>query len=158
MTTLSWNCRGLAAAATLSELCDICRVHQLTILFLMETRANKDRIERVRRRLKFANSFVVEARGLSGGLCLLWDKKVHIQILESSMNFIHTIISSKGDPSDFECSFIYGNPRFQQRRNLWTRILRLNYDRNRLWVCLGDFNEILAAHEKDGLRPPKPIE
>lgn len=81
MTTLSWNCHGLAAAATLSELCDICRVHQPAILFLMETRANKDRVERVRRKLKYANSFVVEARGLSEGLCLLWDKKFIFKFL-----------------------------------------------------------------------------
>lgn len=85
-------------------------------------------------------------------------QEVHIQILDYSMNFIHTVIFAKGDPSDFECSFIYGNPHFQQRRNLWSRILRLNLDRNRPWVCLGDFNEILAAHEKDGLRPPMLIE
>lgn len=51
---------------------------------------------------------------------------------------------------------MYGNPIFQQRRGLWSSLLDFQLDKSRQWCCLGDFNEILAHFEKDGLRPFNP--
>lgn len=73
MTCISWNCRGLAAATTNRELYDIVTGHKPAIVFLMETRAHKNRVARVKRRFRFQHYFCVEPQGLSGGLCLLWN-------------------------------------------------------------------------------------
>lgn len=54
---------------------------------------------------------------------------------------------------EFDCSFVYGQPVFHQRRGLWSNLLAFQIDKNRPWVCMGDFNEILAHFEKDGIRP-----
>lgn len=153
MTHLCWKCRGVAAAATMRELKELCRIHQPAIVFLMETRAPEERLERVRRRLRFHSMFCVEARGRSGGLGLFWNKNVQIQILMSTQNYIHTVILFIETGKEYDCSFVYGNPIFQQRRNLWSRILRLQTDRDRPWCVMGDLNEFLSHFEKDGIRP-----
>lgn len=98
----------------------------------------------------------MEPRGLSGGLCLLWNDQVQIQVFHSSPNYIHTAVLFGNSREDFECTFVYGNPVFQQRRGLWSCLLGLQLDKNRPWLCLGDFNEILLQFEKDGLRPYHP--
>lgn len=153
MTHLSWNCRGVAADSTIHELKEVCRAFQPVVVFLMETRAPRERVDRIRRTLKFQYSFCVEPRGLSGGLCILWKKNVNIQIFDSSPNFIHTYESDQRGEYGFECSYVYGNPTFQNRRNLWGRLASLNRDRNTPWCCIGDFNEMLNQWEKDGIRP-----
>lgn len=152
MSTLSWNCRGMAAVATLRELKNLCKSLQPSILFLMETRAPGVRIERMRRSLKFKYAFWVDSMGLSGGLGLFWRDNIDIQVLFSSQNVIHSAVVLKESGDAFECSFIYGNPIYQQRRYLWSRIADLQPHLNKPWCCIGDFNEILAQHEKDGRR------
>lgn len=78
MTILSWNCRGVAAAPTMRELKQLCKLHKSAFIFLMETRAPEERIESLRRRLRFQKMFCVEARGRSGGLAMFWNDDVHI--------------------------------------------------------------------------------
>lgn len=69
MTTVSMNCCGLAAATTSRELQDLIKVQKPAILFLLEIRAQKERVDRVRRKLKFQNMFCIPALGTSVG----WD-------------------------------------------------------------------------------------
>lgn len=156
MTQLSWNCRGVAAASTMRELKQLCKAHMPTIVFLMETRAPEGRIENIRRRLKFQNCFCVEARGKSGGLALFWTDEVQVQIMSSSQNIIHTSVLVNSSGVLFDSSYVYGNPTFQQRRGLWSRLLAQQIDKHVPWCCLGDFNELLSHFEKDGIRPFHP--
>lgn len=135
------------------ELKHLCKAHTLAIVFLMETRAPEGRIENVRSRLRFKNMLCVEAIGRSGGLCLFWSDEVSIQIFSSSQNIIHTSILIKKTGTYFDCSFVYGNPTFQQRRDLWSRLFGCQIGKEQAWCCLGDFNEVLSHFEKDGFRP-----
>lgn len=50
-------------------------------LFLMETKSDRRKMEKVYRRLNFQNWFIVEARGLAGGLALLWTDDIDIECL-----------------------------------------------------------------------------
>lgn len=68
MTINRWNCRGLAAPATIRELTKLCKSHHPDLVFLMETRAPRERVENMKKRLKFKSFFVVNPRGLSEGL------------------------------------------------------------------------------------------
>lgn len=153
MIQLSWNCRGLAAASTIRELQQLCKAHMPSIIFLMETRAPAGRMENARRRLKFHQMFCVEACGRSGGLGLLWNDDIQVQIFSSSQNIIHTAILIVSTGVLFDCSFVYGNPIFSQRRGLWSRLLACHVDKTMPWFCVGDFNELLSQSEKEGIRP-----
>lgn len=157
MTILSWNCWGLAAASTVRELKGISFKYQPAIIFLMETRAPRERVDRTRRVLKMNKMFTVEPVGLAGGLSLLWNSEVEVQILGASQNYIHASILYKKGARDFVCTFIYGNPTFQRRRNLWNKISSLQPLRGSAWCCVGDFNELFSQQEKDGLRPQQQI-
>lgn len=156
MSIISWNCRGMAAPATIRELKELCKAHQPTILVLMETKIPRKKVDRLRRQFQFSNMFTVEPRGLFGGLCLLWTDQIQLQIFQYSPNFIHTTIFDVHSRDEFDCSFVYDNPIFQQMRGLWSKLLNFQMDKATPWSCLGDFNEILAHFEKDVIRPHQP--
>lgn len=119
----------------------------------METRAIRSKVEHLKYALKFTNSFVVEPNGTTGGLALFWNKDCAVEISSSSQNFIHTMVTMKDEIIGKDYTFIYGEPIQQRRQTLWQVISRLKPPDHRAWCCLGDFNEILFHHEKDGLRP-----
>ncbi|KAJ1411819.1 Zinc finger, CCHC-type [Sesbania bispinosa] len=124
MSWISWNCRGIAAASTNNELMELCKRFQLSLLFLLETRAKEEKVEKMRMRLRFKFSYRVPPVGLSGGLCLLWNNSLEVDVDSSCQNFIHAFIEDK-----------------------------IELDQNRPWCCLGDFNEIVSQAEKEGMHP-----
>lgn len=138
------------------ELKDLTLRHKPTIVFLMETRARGNRIQQLAYNLKYKSYFYVEPEGLSGGLCLMWNMEVEIEIDNYSKNFIHTTITHKKEANFWDCTFIYGEPSPSRRHNLWSQIARLHWRPGSPWICLGDFNETLHSHEKVGLRPSQP--
>ncbi|KAJ1377318.1 Endonuclease/exonuclease/phosphatase superfamily [Sesbania bispinosa] len=153
MSFISWNCRGLAVPSTIQELQDLRKVKKSSIIFLAETRATKEKVEKLQTKFRFRHSFCINPIGLSGGLCLLWNNSITLEILSHSQNYIHTAITDKRGAKNWDCTFIYANPRPQQRRNLWSNLSALQIHKNHSWCCMSDFNEILSQTEKDGLRP-----
>lgn len=83
-----------------------------------------------------------------GGLALLWDKDIAIQILSSNHNFIDTYITYK--MSKFFATFVYGAPEVQNRQAVWDQLSSLALTRDELWFLTGDFNEIVDNSEKSG--------
>lgn len=79
MKLMCWNCCGLGKPRAVRAFAELVRDHNPQILFLSETRLRKEKIERVRIRLGFANNFVVELEG-GGGLMLLWVANVNLAI------------------------------------------------------------------------------
>jgi endonuclease/exonuclease/phosphatase family metal-dependent hydrolase len=45
---------------------------------------------------------------------------------------------------------IYGEPRWQDKYKTWDKFNELKNDYDLPWVILGNFNEILFSHEKEG--------
>ncbi|KAL0427711.1 UNVERIFIED_CONTAM: hypothetical protein Slati_2945900 [Sesamum latifolium] len=45
----------------------------------------------------------------------------------------------------------YGEPDTSCRRDVWDRLIRLSRQSDALWLCAGDFNEILLQQEKTGV-------
>ncbi|KAJ1388855.1 Endonuclease/exonuclease/phosphatase [Sesbania bispinosa] len=153
MKILSWNCRGVAATTTSSDVMELCKKFRPAIVFLMETKSNQDRMKSVQRKLKFTGLHCVESRGLSGGLCLLWDDSVDIEVDEANQNVIRADITIKATEDDWSCYFVYVPPNPIQRRSFWSQLGRSHISSLRPWCLIGDFNEMLNNHEKEGLRP-----
>lgn len=80
MNCLSWICRGFGNPCTANVLKWIIAERHPTLVFLMETKLNKGKMDAFRRRLKFDNCFTVESVGLSGGTTLLWQIEVDLCI------------------------------------------------------------------------------
>lgn len=73
MRLLSWNCRGLGGAFTISQLKESQRINLLDMVFMCKTKQKASFINTVSRKMKCKKNWeVVEPVLKSGGLFLLW--------------------------------------------------------------------------------------
>jgi exonuclease III len=70
MSILSWNCQGLGQPSTIHELMHLVRQFCPKIVFLSETRQQKDRVSNIRWRMELNKLFVVDGQGKGGDLAL----------------------------------------------------------------------------------------
>ncbi|KAF9588988.1 hypothetical protein IFM89_017667 [Coptis chinensis] len=94
--------------------------------------------------------FVVPPLGRSGGLWMLWDPALNVDVLFHDQWIIHLQINE--DSSTWFLSGIYGNAKASVRKYQW-QTLPLIAPPNLLWLCMGDFNDILYREEKSGGNP-----
>jgi exonuclease III len=92
MILLSWNCQGLGNPWTVQDLCLMVREKKPDILFLMETKCRKEKMERIRVRLGFNGMFVVDPVGRSGGLVLLWKDAKNLEIQNYTRRHINSLL------------------------------------------------------------------
>lgn len=152
MIQICWNCRGIGAASRVKELKDLILIHKPQLVFLSETKTKANKLQAIKRRMNFDDLFVVDSKGKSGGLCLLWKKNVKVHVIYSDSNVIHAYIDYMNASIGFYYSFVYGNPSAQQRKRFWERLKNLHTQNHEPWICAGDFNELLHQSDKDGVR------
>lgn len=70
------------------------------------------------------NYAFVLASGRSGGLCLLWDRDMNLQVKSKSKSIIHaTVTQANGVHWELVC--VYGDPGHGRNPAIWTHILRI---------------------------------
>ncbi|KAK4254083.1 hypothetical protein QN277_009512 [Acacia crassicarpa] len=153
MTLLSWNCQGLGRALTARNLRDMIRKYRPSIIFLMETKINSDRIKRLRLKCGFECDLYVEPRGLSGGLAVWWSASISLTVLYKSRNIIHVVVDTDCLGLPKYISFVYGPPKEGERRTVWNTMKRLVPSVDDSWLAMGDFNDLLSQSEKEGGNP-----
>jgi hypothetical protein len=70
---------------------------QPNLVFLMETKLRKNKMKRIRIKLKFRNMFVIESMEKSGGLALFWEDECDAEIQNYSQRHINAIIHTTVD-------------------------------------------------------------
>jgi exonuclease III len=150
MNLLSWNCQGLGNPWTVQDLCLMVKEKKPDILFLMETKCKKERLEGVRVRLGFQCLFVVEPVGLSGGLALLWSDQNLLEVQNYTRRHINAIVKGSTAKVPWKLTCFYGHPVTAKRHESWALLEHLKHFQPIPWVCIGDFNEILTQEEKTG--------
>lgn len=158
ITTISWNCRGIGVGSTIRALRDVLSHSKPQVLFLAQTKGTGNEIRSLKRKIRFPNSFHIDATGRFGGLALFWSDDCVVKILMSSKIFILTKVFSQGSSVFWFLTCIYGCPTFAERRTLWDILSGLMPPNDSPWCCVGDFNEILLQEDKDGLRPHSQIQ
>ena len=83
---LSWNCQGLRNPCIGRSLCKIVREQVPTICFLMETRLDNDRFEKLYGILLFQNKIIVKHLDLGGGLAFLWKNNIMLEVINFTVN------------------------------------------------------------------------
>ncbi|XP_075665954.1 uncharacterized protein LOC142635731 [Castanea sativa] len=119
------------------------------MVFLMETKVDKDVIEKIRRKIQFADCHVVPRQNRGGGLALLWTDTNTVDVLSSFERHIDVVIDQGMDDV---CQFtgFYGNTDTANREDSWSLLKTLSRRLTLPWIVLGDFNEILRVEEKQG--------
>jgi hypothetical protein len=118
------------------------------LLFVMETKICKKRVEKLSSTFGFAGGFAVDSDGLSGGIGLFWSSAVVVDLKSFNNHHIDVVVTfADGSGSPWRFTGIYGEPRRENRHNTWTLMRRLHGLRNLPWLCVGDYNETLFSTE-----------
>ena len=80
------------------------------IVFLSETKVRKNRIERIKERVGFANGLSVHCHGRSRGLALLWTRDINLEIKSYSSHHIDAIIIEESSNFNWRFTGFYGHP------------------------------------------------
>ncbi|XP_059433934.1 uncharacterized protein LOC132167054 [Corylus avellana] len=150
MSILSWNCRGLGNLWIVRDICRLVKEKKPNLVFLMETKLMASRVERVKYKLGFSSVFVVDCVGRSGGLALFWNDNELVEIQNYSRRHINAKISGVDGIAQWILTGFYGHPEVAKRKESWDLLMHLHSLTSSAWMCVGDFNEILADEEKYG--------
>jgi exonuclease III len=148
MIVLSWNCRGLGNPRTVRSLYRLVKEKKPTLVFLMETKVSRRKVSFLPSKLGLENMFVVDCRGKSGGLILLWKSMALVEIQNFNNNHINAVIKNSLDRVPWKLTGFYGHPEVSMRRHSWALLRHLATINPTPWLCLGDFNEIVSLGEK----------
>ena len=149
MSCLSQNCRELGNPQTEDELVALINNKDPMLVFLMETKVEKYALDRIGRKIKYSNLFVVPCHNTGGGLALFWKTNSNVDVQSFSDRHIDAIIDHGVDDAWWFMGF-YGNPDTASRENSQSLLRTLHNQFNLPWLCIGDFNEILLADKKQG--------
>ncbi|KAA3460834.1 BEACH domain-containing lvsC [Gossypium australe] len=93
MKILSWNIRGLGNPQAVRRLRHSLKLHNPQVVFFMETKINKFKMEKVRQSCGYQFGIDVESSGSRGGLSLAWRWDVDIVLQSFSHRHIDVIIN-----------------------------------------------------------------
>ena len=150
MNIMSWNCRGLGNPWTVQALKRVIKKEDPSLVFLMETKLIVEEMKNVQREIGWSQGIVVASEGRSGGLALLWKPDVKVTVRFINRWYIDAVIDSGGDIGEWRLTGFYGNPSTHKRTESWETLKGLGQQTNKVWACIGDFNEILSVNEKEG--------
>lgn len=89
----------------------------------------------------------MDSVGRSGGLALLWDRRVQCHVVDSDKNYIDVHILKNNVPF-WRLTGFYGYPERSQRKDSWELIKTLANKSSLSWFIMGDFNDMLSEDDK----------
>jgi hypothetical protein len=106
-------------------------LHQLVekkpkLLFLMETKLQNKRMQRLKHKFGFIGLFTVYLVGLSGGLTLFWQDSEEGTIQNFPLRHINATVSLRGSNFSWKFTGFYGNPNCALREASWRLLSHLS--------------------------------
>lgn len=117
---------------------------------MMETKNSEVYCERIRKKLRMDKACYVNPEGTAGGLALWWTKETEVTVHEKDGFMIDTTIKLHNKTGRMHITWLYGSTDWGERLNLWDKLTHIARRRKEPWMCVGDFNEIAMASEKQG--------
>lgn len=152
MNLVSWNCRGLGGPRKQQFLTRLLRSTRANIAFIVETKCSLPKSNQLFQNDQFLPNFVcVPARGQSGGMWLMWDHSVNVQVISQTRHLIHARIQQPHQPS-WSLVCVYGDLAHAMNMRIWDTIKQIIESEAEVCV-VGDFNAITGIDEKYGGNP-----
>ena len=150
MKVVTWNVRGTGRPDFVSQVRKLLKDLTPDILFLFETRVNANRSIDILAKLQFDCFDFVNLVGFSGGLWLCWNSNViSMDIIMKNDKMFHCMVYfSNLNINCFFFTFLYGYPQHFKQKEIWDMLLNIKNSIIGPSAIVGDFNEILHAHEK----------
>jgi hypothetical protein len=101
----------------------------------------------LRWRLGLKGCLAIDSSGKRGGLALFWDENVQVVLLSIDDRYIDVSIREGPNFVPWRATFIYGEPRVEDRHRIWEILQRLKTRSPDPWLVIGDFNEAMWQHE-----------
>ncbi|XP_060960190.1 uncharacterized protein LOC115703873 [Cannabis sativa] len=152
MSVISWNCHGLGNPWAQQFLKDLVVQKKPNFLFLCETLAKKEVVEKVRVAIGFEGALAVDCQGKSGGVALLWRDEEDVQVLEYGVSYIYVVICGY-DRGHWRMTGMYGEPNRNLRKRTWDLIWELKSKSTLPWCIIGDLNNVTSQEDKKGGNP-----
>ena len=152
MNLLFWNVLGLGDRRTAHELECFIQAQDPTALFLAETWVGEARLISLCSELGFDHYWVTPQANRLGCLALFWKNSLKVEVSSSSPNHIDAVLGETQE-SRYRLTCLYGFADPAKKCDTWALLRHLQASPSLLWVCAGDFNEILWSHEKCGMGP-----
>ena len=80
---------------------------------------------------------------------MFWKATVNLRVQSFSTSHIDAVVN-KNQPDAWRLTGFYGAPETHLLEESWTLLRRLSSLFSLPWCCLGDFNELIRAEEKQG--------
>ena len=106
------------------------------------------RAANLRWRLGLKNCIAVDSSSTGGGgLALFWHEDVEVSLIEKHRRVIDVHVRESGTSPWFRITFVYGEPRTEDRHLMWELIRRFHEASMEPWLLIGDFNEAMSGYE-----------
>jgi hypothetical protein len=117
------------------------------MVFLSETRRSAQHALHLRWRIGLKNAIGVDSEGQGGGLVLFWHENLEVVLLGKSSRFIDVHVKVVELNLWARITFVYGEPRVENRHLMWETLRRLRSVSDLPWLVVGDFNETMCSYE-----------
>lgn len=107
----------------------------------------------LRWRLGLKNYLASDSNGLSGGLALFWDESLCVTLLSQGPRHIDVLIVDDPSAPPWRATFVYGEPRAENRKDMWELLHSLCGEWLGPWLVMGDFNEAMWQFEHFSATP-----
>ncbi|XP_010692808.1 uncharacterized protein LOC104905866 [Beta vulgaris subsp. vulgaris] len=123
--------------------------NNLDFIFLSETKSHVSFLESSFSRLGFHECSGLNSDGSKGGLFLCWSRRVVVEIVETSANYVCCKTADEAD-NEYYIAFVYGLPYLANRSEIWTKLSQIMDTHEGKWLLIGDFNQVESKHQKIG--------
>lgn len=148
MILLMLNCRGAASNNFLIAFKDSVAFHRPYLVILSETKIAGSRVDSILSKLGFSHFIKSNAKGLYGGLEILWQDSIWLQVVSTSPQEIHFRVQVSDSSPSFLCSTIYSKPYSHDFCTLWNNLTNIARTHSSPWLIGGDFNRITTPSKR----------
>ncbi|KAG5568244.1 hypothetical protein H5410_064739 [Solanum commersonii] len=145
ISTIIWNIRGINTQGVLERIKMLKRMHQLSIIAILEPFSDAIQIQ------SFKNQLAMEhaVSNRNGKIWLFWNKDIDCVVIEEDDQQITCDISHNEIQTHFTITFVYAKCKDQLRRPLWD-IMLFHVTKAETAKAHSDYNVITSIEEKLG--------